>query len=242
MQEEPTRQENTLDLYFTTNPSLVKNCSTVPGLSDHAIVVVDSDTKPQYCTTPRRKHFLFSKANWPSLKTKCLEISATIKTMYENGLSMQDMWETFKSTLIKDIESIIPSKSFKGKTSPPWLNSRLKKMQRRKRRLYHQAKCTSNWSNYRHYQKECKRAHRCAEWSYVNETIEKGLSENNSKPFWRYVKSKKEDNLGISPLLSAGKLVGDSAHKAKLLVNQFSSVFTTVYKLTRQKMFGLVHI
>jgi hypothetical protein len=155
-----------------------------------------------------------------------MELSATIKTMYENGLSMQDMWETFKSTFIKDIESTIPSKSFKGKTSPPWLNSRLKKMQRRKRRLYHQAKRTSNWSNYRHYQKECKRAHRRAEWSFVNETIEKGLSENNSKPFWCYVKSKNEDNMGISPLLSAGKLVSDSVHKAKLLVNQFSSVFT----------------
>ena len=70
MQEKPTRQENTLDLYFTTNPSLVKNCTTIPGLSDHAIVVVESDTKPQYCTTPRRKHFLFGKADWPSLKTK----------------------------------------------------------------------------------------------------------------------------------------------------------------------------
>ena len=81
MQEEPTRQDNTLDLYFTTNPSLVKNCATVPGLSDHAIVVVDSDTKPQYCTTPRRKHFLFGKADWPSLKTKFLELSAIIKTI-----------------------------------------------------------------------------------------------------------------------------------------------------------------
>jgi hypothetical protein len=169
MQEESTSQDNTLDLYFTTNSSLVKNCATVPGLSDHAIVVVDSDTKPQYCTTPRRKHFLFVKADWPSLKTKCLELSATIKTMYENGLSMQDMWETFKSMLTKDIESTIPSKTFKGKMSPPWLNSRLKKMQRR--RLYHQAKRTSNWSNYRHYQKEGKRAHRRAKWSYIHETI-----------------------------------------------------------------------
>ena len=70
MQEKLTRQDNTLDLYFTTNPSLVKNCTTIPGLSDHAIVVVESDTKPQYCTTPRCKHFLFGKADWPLLKTK----------------------------------------------------------------------------------------------------------------------------------------------------------------------------
>ena len=32
---QPTRLENTLDLYFTTNTSLIKSTSTVPGLSDH---------------------------------------------------------------------------------------------------------------------------------------------------------------------------------------------------------------
>ena len=30
----------------------------------------------------------------------------------------------------------------------------------------------------------------------------------------------------VGPLLSSGKLVNDSARKAELLVNQFSSVFT----------------
>ena len=105
-------------------------------------------------------------------------------------------------------------------------------MQRRKRRLYHQAKRTSNWSNYRHYQKECKRAHRRAEWSYVNETIEKGIAENNSKHFWRYVKSKKEDNMGISPLLSSGKLVSDSARKAELLSQPIQlSIYERRWKL-----------
>ena len=31
MQETPTRQDNVLDLVFTTNPSLVKNVTTTPG-------------------------------------------------------------------------------------------------------------------------------------------------------------------------------------------------------------------
>lgn len=226
MQEEPTRESSNLDLYFTSNPSLVKNCSTVPGISDHSIVVVDSVTKPHYNETPKRKHFLFGKADWPSLKSKCSELSTRIKFLSENGITMKDLWETFKTSLMSSVNDNIPSKTFSGKKSLPWLNHKLKKMQRRKQRLYRQAKKTSNWSNYRHYQKECKRAYRRAEWSYINETIEKGLSENNSKPFWRYMKSKKEDNMGISPLLSMGKLVSDSARKAEILVDQFSSVFT----------------
>ena len=46
--EKPTREDNLLDLVFTTNPTLIKSSSNTPGISDHDIVVVDSDTKPFY--------------------------------------------------------------------------------------------------------------------------------------------------------------------------------------------------
>ena len=36
--------------------------------------------------------------------------------------------------------------------------------------------------------KECKRQFRRAEWDHVNNIIHEGLQENNSKPFWQYVK------------------------------------------------------
>ena len=35
--EQETREKNTLDLTFTTNPTLVQNTAVVPGLSDHDI-------------------------------------------------------------------------------------------------------------------------------------------------------------------------------------------------------------
>ena len=41
MQLSPSSESNMLDLYFTTFPSLVKSCYTVPGISDHHVVVVD---------------------------------------------------------------------------------------------------------------------------------------------------------------------------------------------------------
>ena len=48
MQLYPTRENNILDLYFTTYPSFVKSCNTVPGISDCHMVVVDCDVKPRY--------------------------------------------------------------------------------------------------------------------------------------------------------------------------------------------------
>ncbi len=60
--------------------------------------------------------------------------------------------------------------------------------------------------------------------------IEEGLSQNNTKPFWRFVKSKKQDNVGISPLLEKDKLESDSKSKAEILLRQFSSVFTRIKK------------
>ena len=37
-----------------------------------------------------------------------------------------------------------------------------------------------------------------AEWEYINNTITQGRQTNNSKPFWKYIKSKKQDNTGVA--------------------------------------------
>lgn len=56
--------------------------------------------------------------------------------------------------------------------------------------------------------------------------INEGLRNNNTKPFWNYAKSKREDNIGIAPLKSKGKLVSNPKERAELLVDQYQSVFT----------------
>ena len=46
MQLSPSRESNILDLYFTIYECLDKSCNTVPGISDHHMVVIDCDLKP----------------------------------------------------------------------------------------------------------------------------------------------------------------------------------------------------
>ena len=78
LQEEPTRQNNILDLIFVTNSSLIKNVTTIPGLSDHNAVIMDSYIKPSFSVTKKRKLYNFKKANWPSLETFCSNLSDSI--------------------------------------------------------------------------------------------------------------------------------------------------------------------
>ena len=81
---------------------------------------------------------------------------------------------------------------------------------------------------YRSFQHECKKQFRHAEWNHINSVIQEGLGNKNSKPFWKYVKCKKQDNIGVSPLKQKGNLISDSKGKADNLVEQFQSVFTKV--------------
>lgn len=46
--DQPTRADNMLDLVFTSNPSLIKTSVSVPGISDHDIVITDMEIKPHY--------------------------------------------------------------------------------------------------------------------------------------------------------------------------------------------------
>ena len=49
--------------------------------------------------------------------------------------------------------------------------------------IYKQAKKTGSWSQYKHFQKQCKREFRKAEWEHINNTIQEGLDKKNLNHF-----------------------------------------------------------
>ena len=79
---------------------------------------------------------------------------------------------------------------------------------------------------------------------FVNNTIQEGFDNNNSKPFWHYVKAQRQDNVGVAPLKCIGVLHSESKNKAQILVEQFYSVFTktgnkVLSKLSKQFKYEL---
>ena len=58
--------------------------------------------------------------------------------------------------------------------------------------------------------------------------INKGLEENNNKPFWRYIKRKKTDNTGVSPLKQDGVLHYDNETQAQILLKKISKQYPAI--------------
>ena len=68
MQREPTRDHNLLDLLCCNKPSLVKACISIPGISDHSIVLADCDLK---ATVKHSKFLVWIMFILIFLKTLC---------------------------------------------------------------------------------------------------------------------------------------------------------------------------
>ena len=56
---------------------------------------------------------------------------------------------------------------------------------------------------------------------YINNKINEGLQNNTTRPFWSWIKAKKQDHVGVAPLKAGNTLHTDSNTKAKLLLQQF---------------------
>ena len=92
-------------------------------------------------------------------------------------------------------------------TSPrenlPWLSKLLLASIRKKTSLYSKAKRTNKadlWAKYKLCKRQTQRAIRSARWSFLRNKLSESLEQKNSKPLWRYIKSKRRDGNGVSPL------------------------------------------
>ena len=124
MQREPTRGQNLLDLFCCNKPSLIKSINSIPGISDHNIVLADCKLKPSIITKPQRKIYQWSKADWRSIREQTVVFaenflaSASTRNINEN-------YNTFKEYLEEIMSSKIPTKLSSKRFKLPWFNREL---------------------------------------------------------------------------------------------------------------------
>ncbi len=228
-QIEPTRMGRTLDLFFTNKPRIVQSMHTLPGISDHDIPVADCDIKPSYSKKQPRKIYKYKKANWDQMRKDALDFhDEYLKECDERSVNAN--WKDFTKFVFKMMDLNIPCTTTNIRKNLPWLNTSLKRMIRKKQRLYNKAKRThkkKDWNKYNSHKKETLKALRRARWNYINNMLIEGMNNDNNKPFWRFVKSQQKENTGVAPLQTKhGGLTNDSQAKAEILNEQFKSVFT----------------
>ena len=230
--DEPTRGPNTLDLVITNNPSRFTRTKIIPGLSDHDIVFSEIDTKPISRKQIPRKIPLYRKANWETIKKEMNDTHQKIKELAANGSSTEELWLIFKTNLNQSVTNHIPHKMAKQKDSLPWLTPTVRKLIKRRDRLYKKHKKSADPSiksklkeTKRMVQRELRRSY----WNYI-ENIVTPKEENNQyssmKRFWTYIKHQKTESNGVAPLRSEGILHTHPVDQATILNKQFQSAFS----------------
>ena len=227
LQHQPSWKDRVNDLFCTNKPNFVKDVNIIPGFSDHGFIVVDTTLAPVISKKPPRKVYQWKKAKWDDIRTKTTEFTSR---MLDSDLSVDELYDSF-STHVKSILSsnLIPSRWTSTRIDVPWLTPQLKRLCRKKQRYYNKARSTkkvADWNNYNELSKHCKQALNQARWKHINRALAEAEKEGNSKPFWKYIKSQRQDVTGVAPLKDTDGIHTDAPGKAESLLRQFSSVFT----------------
>ena len=234
----PTRDNNLLDIFLTNRPSLIQTCKSLPGISDHEIVYMDSDVSVKYQRPVRRKIWLWSKADVPSMKADMNAFSDGFTDKHSTKADIDTMWSQFSRKCTQIMTDYIPSKLSSARFSQPWINRDLKRLSRRKKRAYKKARTSnkkSDWNRYKQLKKESQMKCRRAYAAHVNDLVSDDQT-GNPKKLYSFIKSKKCDASGVAPLQSNGINHSDSIKKSNILNDQFTSVFTVEDTTTIPKM------
>ena len=168
MNNQPTRKENILNLYFTNSPTLVRHIEMIPGIGDHdSAIKVDSMIKPMVSQCKPRKIYQYHKGDMTALKADLKDFQDTFLANCD-GKSAEELWLSFHSQMMILQEKHIPSKISKPQTSMPWINEDLKKKIRRNNRLFKsRKKSQKRRSNFLKNRRNLQKQMRQARWDHM---------------------------------------------------------------------------
>ena len=195
------------------------------GNSGHDIVLLDTSTTVRRPKPPRRKIFLWKRADLQDIKDDLSDLASSIK----GETDVNQAWDSVKCKIIQTMDSRVPSKITTFRHTNPWMNTQIKRAIRRKQRAHKKARETNtkrDRDRYKRLQKKVQFHVRKANKTYMQDTVS-NESKDNSKKFRSLVKSKGQEFTGVAPLKNKdGFLQSNTQSRANILNDQFKSVIT----------------
>ena len=138
--------DKTLYLLLSNSPSPVNRVKGMPpiGKADHDIAYVEYDIKAKRIQQAPQKIFLFNRADMGGLRDQLARFRDSFLSSDHSRMPVNDMWVTFKSEVLEAIERFIPTKMAKTKYSLPWIDSSIKRLIRKRDKLYFRARRSSS--------------------------------------------------------------------------------------------------
>jgi hypothetical protein len=181
MVEEPTRGENTLDLVISDNRSCITRVHTLPGISDHDIVFAEVDLKIKTKIQKPRSIPLYKKAKWDTMKEELAGLMDKLNELDNIKTCTNEMWCVFKNHLEEIVKKHVPHKIAKTKESLPWITPDIRKLIRKRDRLYKQNKKSGNTTTakkFKDIKRKVQRELRRAYWNYIEEIVTPQENDN----------------------------------------------------------------
>ena len=155
MVTQPTRitetTANTLDLFFTSNATLINKVETIPGISDHEAVFIESSLRPMKVKVSPRKVFQYRKADYEGMKRELRATQHDFQQMAETE-DTEHLWTTFKKKTHSLMDKFIPSKMLRGnKSQKPWVTKQVKGLRRKQKVLFKRQHKTGAAKDIRQY-------------------------------------------------------------------------------------------
>jgi len=105
-----TRGNNTLDLFITNIHSLIERSNSLPGLSDHDMILVQARTKAARTKAPQRRILLWKGADQTTIRSAVQDFTNRFIQDHTATSAIDNMWTDFTSAISKIIITTVPSK------------------------------------------------------------------------------------------------------------------------------------
>ena len=215
------------DLVFSSSSNLVLGVDNAGklGASDHTMLMVEIAGKlPVQATSELVPDW--AKADMAGLK----EDLAAVEWANElEDLDCEASWAKFRAKMDELQAKHIPWKKRRNNRRPLWMNTKIMRTIRKKRKLwkrYSQSRDYEDHQAYKKVEKEVQRSIRKAKRDFERKLAKSAKS--NPKEFYSYIKSKTANKETVGPLKDgAAGVSSDSSRMAELLNTFFSSVFTS---------------
>ena len=152
-----------------------KACISIPGISDHSIVLADCDLKATINKKPPRKVYQWSKADWQLIKEQTVIFAKQFLALARTR-TVKENYTVFIEYMEGILAVNIPSKLLNSRYNLPWMNRNLKRLIRKKGRRFKKAK-KSGMDEDRARYLDIER--HSTEWPRIREQLEK--SPQNKK-------------------------------------------------------------
>ena len=171
---------------------------------------------------------LFRKANWDGIRSYLQPLEDELPP----DSTVESIWQRIKERVNEATAKFIPTKLCKRRDPCPWIDSSLRKLIKRRDRLYKRTKATGSTEAEDEYQKlkrEVQKRLRDDHTKYITTILSDGMDEPiPNKRFWTYVKHKQSNGNSIQAIIQDEVTHTSPMDKANALNSQFQSVFSTL--------------